>query len=431
MLDTSFILANQDIVREAIKNKGVSIDFDRFLQVDKEYRALLTETETVRAERNALAKQGKQSDPAQITQAKELKQRLQDLEAKLKELTLERDEMLWRMPNIPWEGAPIGPDASSNKVIKQVGTPKTFSFEAKDHISLGLALDILDLEKGAQVAGFRGYYLKNEAVLLQQAILLLGLQEMQKAGFTLMTPPTAIKGFALYGSGHFPFGKNEIFSLQSPGSETPADDREALYLAGTSEPALLSYYANETIPEAQLPKLLCGISQCYREEIGSYGKDTKGLYRVREFVKVEQVVLCKPEAAEAEKWFTTMLDISQKMLEHLDLPYQLIETSTGDMGAGKRRMVDIETWMPGRQGYGETHSSSNLSDWQARRLNIKTKGEGEGSERQFVYTLNNTVIASPRILIALLENHQQKDGSVKIPKALQKIVGLKELRPRA
>ncbi len=250
---------------------------------------------------------------------------------------------------------------------------------------------------------------------------------MKEKGFTLMIPPTILREFALIGSGHFPFSKEDIYQIANPGKL--ADGKkisELVFLAGTAEPSLLAYFSDKVLEKKELPIKVCGFSSCYRSEIGSYGKDTKGLYRLHEFRKVEQVVLCENNIEESNHWLEEMRLISQEVLEELKLPYRVIQICTGDMGAGKYKMYDIETWMPSRDNYGETHSDSNLTDWQARRLNIKYKDEK--GERKFVHTLNNTVIASPRILIAILENYQQKDGSIKVPEVLQKYLGFNSIK---
>jgi len=244
---------------------------------------------------------------------------------------------------------------------------------------------------------------------------------MQEKAFTLMVPPVLVKERALFGSGHFPFGKEEIYQIGNPGKLSEGDQREAQYLAGTSEPSLLAYYADKTLDEKDLPIKMCGVSSCYRSEIGSYGKDTKGVYRIHEFVKVEQVVICKADIIEGDQWLETLREIAQEMLMDLKLPHRVLNICTGDMGAGKYKMYDLETWMPARNDYGETHSDSNLTDWQARRLNLRYK-TADGKTK-FAYTLNNTVIASPRILIAILENYQQQDGSVIVPEVLRPYVG--------
>ncbi len=244
---------------------------------------------------------------------------------------------------------------------------------------------------------------------------------MQAKNFTLMAPPTLIRDFALFGSGHFPAGREEIYEIKN------AQQQDPLFLAGTSEPALLAYYADQTLNEDQLPIKMCGISPCYRSEVGSYGKDAKGLYRVHEFMKVEQVIICQADILEGDKWLEALREVAEEILQELKLPYRVVNVCTGDMGAGKYKMYDIETWMPSRGNFGETHSDSNLTDWQARRLNIRYKTKDGKTKHAF--TLNNTVIASPRILIALLENYQQKDGSVLIPEVLKPFVGKDVLKP--
>jgi seryl-tRNA synthetase len=253
------------------------------------------------------------------------------------------------------------------------------------------------------------------------------LKRMQAEGYTLYTAPTLIKGFNLFGSGHFPFGKDNIYQVSSTENEKGEIDKEPLYLTGTAETSLGGYYADEIIKEEDLPIKMCGFSPCYRKEIGTYGKDMKGIYRIHEFLKVEQFIICKDSYEISEKYHEELMSNSEEFLQELELPYRIIRQCTGDMGAGKYKMYDIETYMPAqtsRDCYGETHSASNLGDWQARRYNIKY--EGKDGEKHFVHTLNNTMIASPRILIAIMENYQQEDGSIKVPKILQQYVG-KEL----
>jgi seryl-tRNA synthetase len=291
---------------------------------------------------------------------------------------------------------------------------------------LGEKLDLIDLEKGAQTAGFRGYYLKNEAAQLHFALLFYAWQKIISKGFTPLLVPTILREFALLGSGHFPFGREDIYQIANPGKlESGKTISEPLFLAGTAEPSLLAYFANETLKEEDLPVKVCGWTQCYRSEVGSYGRDTQGIYRIHEFMKVEQVVLCPADEKVSDEWLEKMRIYSEEILRDLKLPYRVIQVGKKEMGAGKRKMYDLETWMPSRQGYGETHSDSNLTDWQARRLNIKYKTKK--GEIKFVHCLNNTVLASPRILIAVLENFQQKDGSILIPKVLQGLMGKKKI----
>jgi seryl-tRNA synthetase len=345
-----------------------------------------------------------------------------NLTKKHRELELEFTELMYLVPNIPSDDSPVGASDQDNKEVSRWGEITKFDFEPKDHIQLGKDLDLIDTEAGVNTGGFRGYYLKNEAVLLHYAIVWHALNKMREKGFELFIPPTIVREFVLYGSGHFPAGRDEVYVIGNPGKlESGEAAKEPSYLAGTSEPSLLAYHAGEVIAEKKLPIKMCGISQCYRSEIGSYGKDTRGLYRLHEFMKVEQVVICKDNIEESGKWLEEMREISQGILKDLNLPHRVLSICTGDMGAGKYKMYDIEAWMPSRQAFGETNSDSNLTDWQSRRLNMRYKDK-EG-KMKFPYTLNNTVVAIPRLLIAILENYQQKDGSVAVPEVLQPYLG--------
>ena len=414
MIDIKLLREAPERYRTAAAEKGIAVDINRLLEIDQLLRELQQELDALRQQRNDLAK-GKNTNPEK---GKMLKEMAKAKEAEMRLMEGEHRELLLQVPNFPSPESPVGKDASANVQIERWGKPKEFGFPIKDHIALGKELDIVDFERGVKIHGFRGYILKNEAVLLQQAVLQLALQKMRKAGFIPIIPPVLVKEFALYGSGHFPFGREEVFEIKNT-EDKEAKDR--LYLAGTSEPSLLALHADEMLEETALPLRYCAVTPCYRSEVGSYGKDTKGLYRIHEFMKVEQVIICRNDLAEAEGFFNEMEGIAREMLQDLELPYRVMNVSTGDMGAGKYKMHDIETWMPSRKGYGETHSNSLLTDWQARRLNIKYRNTL--GEKQYPYTLNNTVIASPRILIAILENHQQADGSVAIPKILQPLCG--------
>ena len=423
MLDIEFIRTHRDDVAKAIQEKNMSVDLDRLLELDEQRRAFISKRDTLLAERNSLAiEEAKQRGPA-------LKAELAEIDPMLAEVQEAFDELMLLVPQIPDADAPKG--APENSVeIKKVGKPTQFSFTPLDHIELGKRLDLIDVERGAAISGYRGYYLKNEAALMHHGLMQLGLQIMRRRGFTVVVPPTIVRDFALVGNGQFPFGQDETYQIVNSGRLADgSDQRESSYLAGTSEVPLLAHFANQTLDETDLPTKVCGISQCYRSEIGSYGKDTKGLYRVHEFMKVEQVVLTKADDTAQRSAFEQILEPIDELLTMLELPYRFIELTTEDMGAGKVKMYDVETWMPSRNAYGETHSASMLGDWQARRLNIKYKA-ADGSKKH-VFTLNNTVIASPRILIALLENHQRADGSVRIPEALQPYVGASEIRPKA
>src|SRR3989338_487118 len=413
MLDIEFIRTHRDEVADAIVKKQIELDLDELLRLDEARRSLITTRDQLLAERNKLAiDEAKQRGPA-------IKQELAELEPKLHAAEEKFTELMLRVPQIPASDAPVGGE-EANLELRREGEPRQFDFEPKDHIQLGTSLDLLDLDRGASVSGFRGYYLKNEAVLLHYGLMQLALELMRERGFTLMVPPTKVREFALVGSGHCPAGRAEVYQVGNAARLNDDSDREPEFLVGTAEPSLLAYHANSLLDEHELPVKLCGISPCYRSEIGSYGKDAKGLYRIHEFLKVEQVILCAADEAEQQLQFDAMLAIAEELLGSLDLPYRILDIATGDMGPGKVRQYDIETWMPSRKGYGETHSCSMFGDWQSRRLGIKYKTKDGG--KHYVYALNNTVIASPRILIALLENHQQPDGSVRIPVPLQRFV---------
>ena len=421
MLDINFIRQNPEEVKKICQAKNIDLDVDKILALDNKRRELISRTDELRAEQKKIKKEEREK-------GKEIKEKLKPL---LKELALVEEEyntLMLLTPNNFSEDTPIGPDESYNKEIYRWGKPRKFDFKIKDHIQLGKELDLIDLEKGVKTAGFRGYYLKNEAALLHFALIWHAVWKMVEKGFTPMVPPTILKEFALIGSGYFPFDKKEVYRLvtNSEKGMNLEEEKTSFFLGGTSEPAILAYFSDKILKEEDLPIKVFGFSQCYRSEAGSYGKDTKGLYRLHEFMKVEQVVICKNDIKESNKWMEEMRKIVQEILEELELPYRVLQISTGDMGAGKYRMYDIETWMPSRNSYGETHSDSNLTDWQARRLNIKYKAKKDG-HKYFVHTLNNTVLASPRILIAVLENYQRKDGKIDVPKILQKYLGFKTI----
>lgn len=417
MLDINFIRQNPEKVKEICQAKNVNLDVDLLLELDKKRRELIKQSEELRAQQKKLGRED-------LKKAKEIKNNFKILSGELAKVGKEYQELMLLTPNVYSEDTPVGPDESYNKEIYRWGKVPKFDFKIKDHIQLGKDLDLINIEKGVKVSGFRGYYLKNEAVLLHYAVLWYALLKIINRGFAPMLPPTILKEFVLRGSGHFPSGKEDIYQIANPGRLADGQEiKEPVFLAGTAEPSLLAYFSDTILEEKDLPQKICGFSQCYRSEIGSYGKDTKGLFRVHEFMKVEQVVLCKDDIKESNYWLEEMRKISQEILEELRLPYRVVQISTGEMGAGKYKMYDIETWMPSHKNYGETHSDSNLTDWQPRRLNIRYKTKK--GEKRFVHALNNTVLASPRILIAILENYQRRDGKVEVPKVLQKYLGFK------
>ncbi len=447
MLDIKFIRDNTDKIKKAIKDKRIDLDLDLLLDLDAKRRDLLTEVEGLSAAKNQVSKEITKLPPEEkkikLLEMKEVDAKSDELKQKLSEVLLEYSRLMYMIPNIPSPETPVGPDESANvpwsywssslghvdpkETEKVSAVPTKFDFPIKDHITLSKELDLIDFEAGVKTSGFRGYYLKNEAVLMQFGIIWHALKKLQDKGFTLMVPPILAKEFVFYGSGHFPFGKADQYQILTE-EDLAKGVTEPIYLTGTSEPSLLAYYADRTLNEQDLPIKIGGVSSCFRGEIGSYGKDTKGIYRVHEFYKVEQVVLCKADIVESEQWLEALREIAQEMLIDLKLPHRVVNICTGDMGAGKYKMYDIETWMPSRGNFGETHSDSSLTDWQARRLNIKYKDKA--GKVKFVYTLNNTVIASPRILIAIMENYQQKDGSVVVPEVLRQYVGKDVIKPK-
>ncbi len=430
MLDIKFIRENKEVVKDAVKKKYLKTDIERLLELDEKRRSLIQNSESIKAEQNKLSQKiAREKNDEDLEKSKELKGKFKELEKELGAIEKEYWALMMLVPNISAPDTPVGPDDSANKEIAKWGQPRKFDFEIKDHISLGKELDIIDTETGVRVSGFRGYYLKNEGAILHLALLWYCWNKIIKAGFKPLLGPTLVKEFVLYGSGHFPFGKEEVYQIGSSGDLAGGEQsKEPLYLAGTSEPTLLTYFSDQTLAEKDLPMKVCSFSTCYRSEAGSYGKDTRGLYRLHEFSKVEQVVLCKNDLAESNEWLEKMKEISEGILQDLELPYRVVQNASGDMGAGKYKMYDIETWMPSRANFGETHSDSNLTDWQSRRLNIRYK-DARG-ETKFVYTLNNTVIASPRILIAILENYQQSDGLVEVPKVLWDLCGFKKINKK-
>jgi seryl-tRNA synthetase len=415
MLSLQFIRENTDAVRTAAERKNVRLDLDRLLALDGEVRGLKSRIDELRRQRNELSAGFKTADPADRpalgARAKAMGAEASEAEATLAGASEELTALLLRLPNIPWDGAPVGPDENSNTVIRTEGTPPAFDFEPRDHVALLEMNDWAELGRITQVAGARQYCLKGRLALLEQALMFHAQQRLAAEGFTLMTVPALARPQAFVATGHFPGHEEEAY-------EVPKDE---LFLAGTGEIALTSLHSGEILEQAQLPILYAGYSPCFRREAGSAGRDVRGLLRVHQFLKLEQYVICEDDPAVSSQWHARLLANAEMLLADLEIPYQVVETSTGDMGLGKFRMNDIESWVPSLGKYRETHSCSTLHDWQARRANLRWR-DGERKVR-FVHTLNNTALASPRILVPLLENHQQADGRVKLPKALQPLMG--------
>lgn len=404
MLDLKFIRENKDLVREGARKKHMDPSLvDRLLEVDEKRRALLTQAEQLRAARRKVTKE-------QREEGARIKEELKKLEPELKTVEAEFQKLMLLVPNYPAEDVPYGEGEKNNVVVRQVGARPQFRFTPQDHATLAINLNLLDLDRGVKVGGFRSFFTKNELVLLEYGLLDLALRHIVSKGFTPMTVPWLVKSEYFYGTGYFPWGEEDHYTVQ--------DD---LNLIGTAEVSLTSYFADEILEEKDLPVKLAGISPCFRREIGSYGKDLGGIFRIHQFNKVEQVVLCKNDPAESSAWHEEMLGFVEELLQKLELPYQVLLMCSGDMGAGQKKKYDVETWFPSQNRYRETHSDSYFWDFQSRRLNIRYR-TGQG-ELKFVHTLNNTVVATPRILGAILENFQNEDGTVRVPKALQSYVG--------
>ncbi len=410
MLDINFIRENKDKVKKSIEARKADVDLEKLISLDNQRRELIAKVDDLRARRNEVAK------ARDIEAGKKVKGELEGLEKQLNDVESEWNKLMLQIPNIILDEVPIG-DAGQNKIIRKEGQIPQFDFEIKDHIELGKKLNIIDFDRGVKVGGFRGYFLKNEGARLHWAVLQFAFDHLIQKGFQPVLPPVINRRFALVGGGQFPWGEEDTYSV---GEED--------FLVGTAEIPLMAMHSDETFDLKDLPKKYAGMSSCFRTEIGSYGKDTKGLYRVHEFYKVEQVVLCEADDQMSLGFFEELQENSEDILQLLGLPYQVVCLSSQDMGKKAALTYDIETWMPARQGYGETHSNSIVLDFQTRRLKIKYRDK-DGNVK-FAYALNNTAIASPRILIAILENFQQADGSVKIPEVLQKYTYFTEIKPK-
>lgn len=413
MLSIDFIRKNKKKVEESAKNKNRTVDIESLLQLDNEKALLDKEIQKLQEERNKLSKLKITDDIRK--RGKELKINIKNKKERIKILEEKIHTLLSYIPNVPFDEVPIGRDSQGNREIKKWGSVPTFAFRPKSHIELGKDLDIIDFERGTKVSGFRGYFLKNGAAILHMAVMMYAFQNLTKKGYTPMIAPAIIKSFALYGSGQFPWGEQDVYKL---------NDEDA-YLAGTAEQPVTAYHSKEILLEKDLPKKYVAFSPCFRKEAGSYGKDTKGMYRLHEFWKIEQVIIGINNNDRAREYHEELLHNAEELLQDLELPYRVLLMCTGDMGEPQVKKYDIETWMPSRNAYGETMSNSIMGDFQTRRLHIMYKKAN--GQKEYCYSFNNTALASPRILIALLENHQQKDGSILIPKVLQSFTGFSKI----
>ena len=417
MIDVRLLREDLDAVRRAYDRRGGIADLDRIVELDERHRGLLREVEDLRAEQNraskAIGQAAPDDRPAAIATAKKLSERLKSLEPDLDKMESDLQRLLSYLPNLPHESVPNGLTEEDNVVEREVGPKPEFDFEAKDHVALGEGLGIFDGERGAKTSGSRFVYLTGDGVLLELALVRFALDVLSETGFKPVVPPVLVREHAMYGTGFLPAEEHEFYR----------DERDDLYLVGTSEVPLAAMHSDEVLAEEDLPIRYAGFSPCFRREAGTYGKDTKGLVRVHQFDKVEQFSFTHPDRSWDE--YETIRSNQERILQALEIPYQVLVMCAGDLGGSAAKKVDHEAWLPGARRHLEVTSATNATDYQARRLNVRFKGEGRG----LVHTLNGTACAVGRMLVALLENHQRGDGSVGIPQALVPYTGFTELTP--
>jgi len=414
MIDVKFLRENPDVVRASQKGRGEDVTIvDRVLVADEARRAALNEFESLRAEQNALSKLvgAAKSDEkkALLENAKKLANAVKEADNKRSELEEVTKQLVMQLSNILDPAAPIGKEEDF-VVIEHVGTPRTFNFEAKDHVELGKLLGAIDTERGAKVAGSRSYYLTGSGAMLEFALVNYAIVSALKAGFTPVIPPVLVKPPAMEGTGFLGQAAENVYHLE----------KDDVYLVGTSEVPLAAYHMDEVLPIEKLPLRYAGYSSCFRREAGTYGKDTRGIIRVHQFDKVEMFSFCHPDQAQEEH--KRLLGWEKDFLNAMEIPYRVIDVASGDLGSSANRKFDIEAWIPTQNAYREVTSTSNCTEFQARRLNIRYK-DGDGTKS--VATLNGTLVAIPRMIVAILENHQNADGTVNIPAALQPFLGMK------
>lgn len=411
MLDIKFIRENKDLIQLGAQKKRIQFNVDELISVDDKRKALLTLIEEKKAKQNEASARITASDNdaeknVLISSMKDLKETLRVQEEQYQEIMKEWQRLMVAVPNIPDMSVPEGESDEQNVEVRTWGEKPEFSFAPKSYIDLMEAHDMVDLERGVKVSGFRGYFLKNDAVLLNFAVWQYTINKLIGKGFEPMIVPSLVRRETLMGSGYIPQGEEDLYKTQ-----------DGDYLAGTGEVATMSYYSDEVIESSMFPKKFLAFSPCFRREAGSHGKNTRGLYRVHEFFKFEQVVLCEANHQVSVELHEEITNNVEEMLQELGIPYHVVVNCGGDLGLGQVKKYDIETWIPTEQKYGETHSSSYFHDFQTRRLNIRYR-DAEGKLR-FAHSLNNTSFATPRLLISLIENNQQEDGSIKIPEVLR------------
>ncbi|MBT3340994.1 MAG: serine--tRNA ligase [Planctomycetes bacterium] len=415
MLDRKWVREHADAVRRAAEIKRIGVDVDAYFAADEAHRSLLQQVENLRGELKAasklLGKMSAEERAGALDQQKAQKAQLKDLEGQEAAAKIAFDALAALLPTPPADDVPVGKDDTENVEITSWGKVPEFDFDILDHVALGEKHGMIDIPRGVALGGSRNYLLLGDGALLERAVLQMAVDHMQAREFELVSVPTLVLPKCMEGTGYFPGGEDQAYMCE----------RDDLALVGTSEVPLTSIHAGEVLSPEQVPLRRIAVSPCYRREAGTYGKDTKGLYRVHQFWKCEQVVIGPADEAWSLAEHKRMLAHATDFMQLLELPYRVVNVCSGDLGQGQVQKFDIETWMPSRNSYGETHSASRFHDFQSRRLNLRYRNQ-EGKP-VFCHTLNNTVIASPRVLIALIENHQQADGSIRIPEALQPYLG--------
>lgn len=414
MLDIKFIRENSDLIKEAARKKHVDFDVAKLLEADDKRREALSALEELRAKQNVITDKIPSASPEEreglIAESKAMKDDMQKKEEEMREIMKNWQTLMLQVPNIPDISVPEGDSDEQNVEVSVHGEIPKFDFTPKSHIELLELHDMADFERGTKVSGFRGYFLKNDAVLLNMAIWNLIVETLTKKGFQPMFVPSHVKRETMLGTGYLPQGEEDLYHTQ-----------DGTYLAGTGEVAGMAYHMDETLPQEKLPIKMLAFSTCFRREAGAHGKDTKGLMRVHEFFKWEQIVICEANHQESVRLHEEVRENAEEIMRALEVPYHVVLNCGGDLGLGQVKKYDIEAWVPSEGKYRETHSASYFHDFQTRRLNIRYR-DTEGKMR-FTHSLNNTALATPRALISVIENHQQADGSIKIPKALQKWMG--------
>ena len=419
MLDINFIRQNPDKVKEACKNKGANVDVDKLLELDKKKREVTTELEKLRAEHNQISKNWTKNSEENVKKTIDMKSLLATIkenENKLKEIEKDFNNLTSQIPNIPFDDVPVGKDERDNVVIRKVGKIPNFNFKPKDYMEIAENLDLIDIKRAAKTSGTRFSYIKKELVLVHFALVRFGFDFLIKEGFIPVLPPKMITAKMAWGMGYLE---------QSDDNEAYFLPKDNLYLIGTSEQSMGAMHSEEVLQEKDLPIRYVGFTTCFRREAGSYGKDTGGILRTHEFDKLEMFCLSKP--ADSRKEHEYFLSLEEKLMKSLKLPYQVVDICTGDLGGPAAKKYDIETWLPSQGKYRETHSTSNCTDFQTRRLNVRYRDKS--GKINFIHFVNGTAF-SMRPIIAILENYQQKDGSVKVPKVLQKYTGFKIIKAK-